>query len=367
MSASEALPRMRLGGFRDVPTAHVLGDRRPRPPFVSIVVPTYRRPKLLGDSILSALGQDSDLPLEVVVVDNEQDPAIAAQVDAVVRSIDDPRVHLYRNAENFGMFGNWNRGLELARGEWVTILNDDDLLLPNWLSVMSPYLGQDRMIASIREIFYERPSAPERRNPLGRLLDELEAALLIPGRYRAAERDLDAAEMMASNPVAGLLGAIVRRDLAIACGGFEEGAGPIADYRFNFRFWAAHGIRQIGVPLARYRFADNATMNPAVAKRIVQDSYHLRSSTIDRLEVSGRRRKHLRLLSRQQAILLAHDYRLLIGDMFDEKAVLSEIGISEAAMLPHRLLVRYLRIGWKRASNWLHIAPECLPPVERDS
>lgn len=39
----------------------------------------------------------------------------------------------YKNKANLGLFGNWNRCIELAKGKWVCLLHSDDLLMPNYL------------------------------------------------------------------------------------------------------------------------------------------------------------------------------------------------------------------------------------------
>ena len=38
--------------------------------------------------------------------------------------------------KNIGMIGNWNRLYTLARGEWVVMLHDDDLLYNDYLSIL---------------------------------------------------------------------------------------------------------------------------------------------------------------------------------------------------------------------------------------
>lgn len=45
-----------------------------------------------------------------------------------------PMISYYKNADNLGMVGNWNRLFTLAKGKYVVMLHDDDLLLPTFLS-----------------------------------------------------------------------------------------------------------------------------------------------------------------------------------------------------------------------------------------
>lgn len=354
MSEAVEPPKFRLGGHTDVPSTHVLGDRSSLLPRFSIVIPTFRRPTLVCDAVRSALAQGG-AEIEVVIVDNEQDARHAAAVDRELNAIGDPRIQLYRNAANLGMFGNWNRGLDLARGEWVSILNDDDMLAPGWLDAMRPLLLGDRMVVCATRTFGDDAPAPSRTTLAGRTLDRLEV-ILTPFARRPKQRDLGSVDLMSGNPVPGLLGALVRRDLMLAQGGYEERVGPTADYRFNFRFWAEHGIYRIDEPLALYRFEDNATMRPAVARAIIAGSHDLRISIVDRLDIARGKRRRLRLLADRQAAALIRDYRLLIGDGFDEQAALADIGMKKASILPHRILVRALRVAWQYQARGLPIS-----------
>lgn len=92
-------------------------------PLVSICIPTYNRADMVGDAIASALSQDYPC-VEVVVVDN----ASTDRTAEVVASFPDPRLRFVRNEENLGLFGNFNRCIELAKGSLIHILHSDDTI-----------------------------------------------------------------------------------------------------------------------------------------------------------------------------------------------------------------------------------------------
>lgn len=112
----------------------------PQPePFVSIVIPTYNREKLVQKAISSALAQ-SYRNLEVVVCDNCSTDATFAVVEEYMRR--DPRVVGHRNAENLGPVRNWIKGIELSRGEFVQLLFSDDWLGPQAVErMLAPMLN----------------------------------------------------------------------------------------------------------------------------------------------------------------------------------------------------------------------------------
>lgn len=98
--------------------------------WLSVVIPTFNRKKLFREALKSVLEQKPvDFRWELLVVDNTpldgngQTPALE-----IVLEENDPRIQYYHNRENIDTGYNWNRGVELARGEWICFLHDDDVL-----------------------------------------------------------------------------------------------------------------------------------------------------------------------------------------------------------------------------------------------
>jgi len=116
-------------------------------PEITVAIPTFRRPDLLRESVKSALTQETSVVYEVIVVDNEQDGNWSELVDEVLAEFMPANLRLFRNSKNIGMFGNWNRCISLARGKWVTILNDDDLLFSGFLDLVSTKRVGRRMVS----------------------------------------------------------------------------------------------------------------------------------------------------------------------------------------------------------------------------
>ena len=90
-------------------------------PPVSVCIPTYNYGRFLGRAIESVLGQAFG-DFELLVVDN----ASTDGTDELVAGYDDPRLSYLRNERNLGLFGNFERCLELARSDLVKILCADD-------------------------------------------------------------------------------------------------------------------------------------------------------------------------------------------------------------------------------------------------
>lgn len=96
---------------------------RQRAPLVSIVIPCFNAERYVAEAVESALAQTHPRT-EVIVVD---DGSTDATTDVLRRFAG--RVRRERQA-NAGPAAARNRGLALARGEFVQFLDADDLLLP---------------------------------------------------------------------------------------------------------------------------------------------------------------------------------------------------------------------------------------------
>lgn len=98
---------------------------------LTFAVPFYLGADYLARSIDSALRQTDPL-WQLVVVDEGVDP----DGPRVVERFPDPRVRYLRNPTPLGLAGNWNRCLDVADTDLVTLLHADDELRPNYVALM---------------------------------------------------------------------------------------------------------------------------------------------------------------------------------------------------------------------------------------
>lgn len=107
---------------------------------VSVVIPTYNRANFLSQAIQSVLSQ-SYSNFELIVVDN----ASTDNTQEVVSFFSDSRLQYVRNKENIGMLPNWNKCLELATGDYIYVLGDDDMphqgFLKTCISILEEHKG----------------------------------------------------------------------------------------------------------------------------------------------------------------------------------------------------------------------------------
>ena len=103
------------------------GDR----PFWSVMIPTYNpRADYLEETLLSVLKQDPGPDqMQIEVVDDCSDDDTASEV---TRQVGAGRVMFHAEPQNRGLANAWNRCIERARGHWVHILHQDDIVLPGF-------------------------------------------------------------------------------------------------------------------------------------------------------------------------------------------------------------------------------------------
>lgn len=105
------------------------------PPKFSVVIPAYNQAEFIGATIQSILDQTLQ-DFEIIVV-NDASPD---DTNAVVAQIDDPRVRLLIHPENKGLPAARNTGMRAARGEYVALLDSDDLFHPQKLELHAAFL-----------------------------------------------------------------------------------------------------------------------------------------------------------------------------------------------------------------------------------
>ncbi len=129
----------RLEPSKILPLDPVAGAR----PFWSVMIPAYNPPAdYLEQTLRGILAQDPGPErMQIEVVD---DCSPAVDVAALVRKISGDRVKVSQTPGNLGLAGCWNTCIERARGDWVHILHQDDLVLPGFYRQLGDGIAASR-------------------------------------------------------------------------------------------------------------------------------------------------------------------------------------------------------------------------------
>ena len=207
-------------------------------PFWSVMIPTYNNIKYLEKTLKSVLEQapDSDV-MQIEVVD---DCSTQDDVEAIVKRVGGDRVSFYRQPKNTGLIANWNTCIQRARGHWVHILHQDDLVLPGfYLRLQTSLENEENIGAAFCRHFYINEqgsqtnlSSLERTTP--GILENWQERIAILQRIQFAS-------------------IVVKRKIYEELGGFDPAAGSAADWEMWKRISVHYPIWYEPEPLACFR------------------------------------------------------------------------------------------------------------------
>jgi glycosyltransferase involved in cell wall biosynthesis len=130
-------------------------------PFFSVVIPTRNRLALLRDAVDSVRRQASG-DWECVIFDNASDEPVGEYVT----SLGDPRIRYERSDAFLPVTASWNRAINLARGAYVTLIGDDDGLVPGYFrsltKIIETFSAPDVIYCSLYQFFHPAVAPWER-------------------------------------------------------------------------------------------------------------------------------------------------------------------------------------------------------------
>jgi|GEM_PF-553006 len=198
-------------------------------PLVSIIVRTKNRPLLLCEALESIAWQSYPKVEVIIVNDGGED------VKELVKSFEDKiyRVAYISHETSLGRARAANTGLEASQGEWVGLLDDDDLFEKDALSTLLWYGRTASVVYGQVELVEPLPDGSQRS--LGLFGREFSREALFLNNYI---------------PTCGLL---FKRRLAIEIGGFDESFGLLEDWDFIYRLSFCGNFLYVPHKVALYR------------------------------------------------------------------------------------------------------------------
>jgi glycosyltransferase involved in cell wall biosynthesis len=203
----------------------------PDEPLVSVVIPTYNGAAFLETAIDSVLSQTYP-PVECIVVDDGSTDETPAIIDSF-----GPRVRTARQP-NAGFARARNRGARLARGDFVSFLDDDDCWRPTKVE------QQVRALA-------ERPEAAVIYTAVELIDDRGDHLGTIPAP--PATSAFRNTILMEWPHLALEQGALIRREAFVELGGFDERLTYSIGCDLACRLALDYPVQPIDEPLAAYR------------------------------------------------------------------------------------------------------------------
>lgn len=253
------------------------------------MIPTFRDGDFLKKCLVSVLMQDAGpAEMQICVVDDDPEDKTAA---LLVAGLGHGRVEYHRNDRNLGAGGNFNRCIDLSRGELILLLHGDDTLLPDYFTKMADLARSNPTVGMLA------------CRAIG--IDEADVAKWVSLRYKRFEETC-----FDDSPIWDLLNlmpsaVVVRSGAYREVGGFLEDLNACQDWEMWARLIRRKGIRMTPDVLANYRQHSNS-----ISGRTVRDG----SNVFDFMRLShifalGRPTFPLEKLLKSYATLAYHQMR----------------------------------------------------------
>lgn len=130
-------------------------------PLVSVIIPTYKRSEqILGRAIQSILDQTYDNVEIIVVDDNPPETDYRIKVSNLLKSspFNDSRIIYVMNEQNLGGSLTRNKGINKAKGDYITFLDDDDVYLPQKIENQVKYMLKEGVDLSFTNLKLHNPN-----------------------------------------------------------------------------------------------------------------------------------------------------------------------------------------------------------------
>jgi len=156
---------------------------------LSIVIVNYNNRDLLREALHSVYEQTKKLTLEIIVSDNDsKDGSIEMLKEEF------PQVIVLENKANLGFIKGTNKGLKIATGKTILLLNDDTKVLDHALEKMHDYLYSDPKIGMVGPKLVFADGTPQRHagllSALHKNVDKPKKANVISGACLMVKREV---------------------------------------------------------------------------------------------------------------------------------------------------------------------------------
>lgn len=115
-------------------------------PRVSVIIPAFNAQNVIAESLKSILNQTYGA-IECIVIDDCSTDRTWQILQEFAAS--DTRVRIYQNQNNLGVGGNRNKGIGLAKGEFICWQDADDIALPDRIALQLRYLQENPQVGVV--------------------------------------------------------------------------------------------------------------------------------------------------------------------------------------------------------------------------
>ena len=287
-------------------------------PKISVIMSVFNGEKYLREAIDSVLRQ-SFRDLELIIIND----ASTDQTQEILESYPDPRIRVFTNIENTGPAGSLNKAISLSRGEYIAVLDADDVAMAKRLEESVFFLKKNEDVGLVGTSFCVIDGTGE----------TLETRS-VPVEDKAIRQALRTDNCFCHSSI------MMRKKCVESIGCYRDGLDLSQDNDLYLRFSESFKLGGIDKPLCKWRLNPLSLCNTKPANLI-------RSGDLVReLSRERRERGHDRLEG-----LIGEEKKRLI----DEAVFKSKPGDNRIAANYYIYWVRlfYLKGKYSEASRWL--------------
>lgn len=212
-------------------------------PLVSVVIPTYNRKHMLARCIDSVLAQ-TYRSFEIVIVDDCSTDGTMEFVEAQYGDLEGVNIVYVRNDANQGAGASRNIGVSYANGAYIAFHDSDDEWRNDKLEKqMTLFSKCGQETGAVYSMFY--------MNGPG--------SLAFPPADLAIEKKTGHIfEMLLCHPLIGMITLVVKKDVFLEVGGFNERLNSLEDYELTIRIAQKYDIMLMEETLAVAHESENS-------------------------------------------------------------------------------------------------------------
>jgi glycosyltransferase involved in cell wall biosynthesis len=203
-------------------------------PRVTVLVTCYNHLAFLKEALASVRAQTFQ-DYEILAVDD-------GSSDGTRDFLAEQNLRTLFNETNLGTYGSLNAGIAAANGQWIAILNDDDLWAPTKLEEQMK-LAEKYPFVHTSGTFIDDAGVRIEGAPLGFPFPHLPSGSVLP-------------QLVTRNQVI-VSSVLVRKDAVLEAGGFDPSFYGYGDWHLWLRLARRHEFGFVDLPLTHYRVHAN--------------------------------------------------------------------------------------------------------------
>lgn len=229
-------------------------------PLISVVIPTYNAKKFIIPAVKSVLKTNYN-NFEVVIVDDKSnDNTFSILIKNFSRN---KKIRVYQNSKRLLAAASRNRGIALAMGKYIALLDHDTLVDPNWLVEAVEIFERNPKVGTIQGVVLDITRKHVIQHAGIMINAYLGWVISLGFGQDIREFKLEEKEIFAN-----ATGLIFKRSVWKEVGGYDEKLEiNVDDWDFNWRCWL-YGHKQVLAPKSiTYHWSKKQHIRDAWIKR----------------------------------------------------------------------------------------------------